>query len=164
MARKTTWWKLKPGSNTQMETSDFQMWKSSSKCLNPRLNKYSSLLLLIPVATSQSLNSLMKAWNSINELILKAAECKGKKDYLMKVEARIHYSDGNVRFANVENLRWYMHRSDAIGRFMNTTYGQSQDKTNVKVWTNRDVLYSLLAEHTVGPKLFSKSHFDFKIR
>ena len=35
--------------------------------------------------------------------------------YLMKVEARIHYSDGNVRFANVENLRWYMHRSDAIG-------------------------------------------------
>ena len=105
----------------------------------------------------------MKTWNSINELIWKAAECKGKKDYLMKVEARIHYSDGNVRFANVENLRWYMHRSDAIGRFMNTTYGQSQDKTNVKVWTNRDVLYSLLAEHIVGPKLFSKSHFYFKI-
>ena len=56
-----------------------------------------------------------------------------------------------------------MHRSDAIGRFMNTTYGQSQDKTNVKVWTNRDVLYSLLAEHIVGPKKFSKSHFYFKI-
>ena len=78
----------------------------------------------------------------------------------MKVEARIHYSDGNVRFANVENLRWYMHRSDAIGRFMNTTYGQSQDKTNVKVWTDRDVLYFLLAEYTVGPNHFSSHNFS----
>ena len=39
----------------------------------------------------------------MHELILKATGCKGKNDYLMKVEERIHYSDGNVRFANVDN-------------------------------------------------------------
>ena len=32
------------------------------------------------------------------ESILKASECKGK------VEARIHYSDGNFRFADMENM------------------------------------------------------------
>ena len=147
-----------------METSDLQTWKfpsSRTVKVSEAQIKHTIKPGFADFCSSQSLNYLMKAWNFINELILKAAECKGKKDYLMKVEARIHYSDGNVRFANVENLRWYMHRSDAIGRFMNTTYGQSQDKTNVKVWTNRDVLYSLLAEHTVWPKLYSKSQFFF---
>ena len=120
-------WKLKPRSLIKISWVHIlgclaKDWRKLAICMKMKGTKLAFFKLFgFKVCIPEYMHPFLWNLNESPELVVHYY-------YLMKVEARIHYSDGNVRFANVENLRWYMHRSDAIGRFMNTTYGQSQDK------------------------------------